>query len=292
MWRSIKIKLSIYGELIKYKLSLAVAVSAATGYVLCKNSPDPGILTLFAAIFLMASGSAALNQYTERNVDSIMERTRGRPLPSRKISPLTAKIVFILLLTTGSLLLLFSGFIPFTLGLLNIILYNLIYTSLKKKTSFSIIPGALVGAIPPIIGFTSAGGTVLNMKILLFSTFMFLWQIPHFWLLIIRYGKDYRDAGFITISNYLNEKQIKNITFWWILLTSLVLIFFSGLSNTFSRYFFYIVFILNPFFIFFFYKLLFSHKKLYSLKGAFIILNVFSILVMCLLVADSFLSGI
>jgi protoheme IX farnesyltransferase len=135
-----------------------------------------------------------MNQYTEREQDAIMSRTMERPIAAKKISLRFAFRVFSLLLLSGSCLLLLNGFIPFALGCLGVILYNLLYTSLKKITVLAIIPGALVGAIPPHIGYTSAGGTVLNNKILYFSVFMFLWQIPHFWLLLLRYGKEYQAA--------------------------------------------------------------------------------------------------
>jgi heme O synthase-like polyprenyltransferase len=107
---------------------------------------------------------------------------------------------------------------------------------------------------------------------------------------LIRYEK-YRNAGFITISDYLNEKQIKNIVFLWILLTSLLLMLFIGFTEIFGRYFSYLIFILNPVFIVTFSRLLFSQKESYSFRGAFIILNVFGILIMFLLIADSLLAG-
>jgi protoheme IX farnesyltransferase len=292
MQKKQQVKLSVYGELVKYKLSFAVSMSAGTGYLLYRNAPDPGIIPLLCGVFLLASGSAALNQYTERNIDAIMERTCRRPIPSHRISFIQVKRIFSLLIPAGSLIILMDGIIPFSLGILNVVLYNFVYTSLKKKTAFSIIPGALVGAIPPLIGFTSAGGTVLNSRILLFSVFMFLWQIPHFWLLLIKHGKEYRDAGIVTISDYLSDTQIKKVVFVWILFTSAMLLFFSGLSDIFSRYFLFTVLILNPFFIFFFYRLLFSERSYNNLKSAFLILNLFSVLIMLLLAADSVLSGL
>lgn len=292
MQKKLKVKLSDYGELVKYKLSIAVSVSAGTGYLLYRDASVPGIIPLLCGVFLLAAGAAALNQYTERSIDAIMERTCRRPIPSNRVTLREARYVFTFLITTGSLILLLNGIIPFFIGLFNVLLYNLIYTSLKKRSALSIIPGALVGAIPPLIGFTSAGGTVLNTKILLFASFMFLWQVPHFWLLLIRHGKEYRKAGFVTISDYLNDTQIKKITFFWILLTSFVLLLFSGFSDIFSSYFLYIVIILNPFFIFFFYRLLFSPKTYNNLKGAFILLNVFSVLIMLLLAADSVFQGL
>lgn len=279
------------GDLIKYKLSLAVAFSAGTGYFLYRNSFDLSLIPLLTGVFMLASGSAALNQFTEREQDSKMERTMGRAIPSKKMTLPAAVNLIAALMVSGSCLLLVNGIFPLVLGILNVILYNLVYTSLKKTTALAIIPGALVGAIPPVIGFTSAGGAIWDTKILLFSTLMFLWQMPHFWLLLIRYGREYRNAGFVTISDYLNNTQIRNIVFLWILLTSLFLMFFFGFTNLFGKIFSYLVLILNPLFIVFFYRMLFFQKKPNYLKGAFIMLNAFSILIMLLLIIDSLLTG-
>lgn len=286
-----EIRFTILGDLMKYKLSLAVTFSAGTGYFLFRNSFDSSFVPLLTGVFLLASGSAALNQYTERVQDSKMDRTMGRALPSKKITLPVAGNLIAVLMVSGCCLLLLNGIAPLVLGITTVILYNLVYTSLKKTTTLAIIPGALVGAIPPIIGFTSAGGGILDTKILLFSTFMFLWQMPHFWLLLIRYGDEYRNAGFVTISDYLNNKQIRNIVFFWILLTSFFLMFFFGFTNLFGKYFSYIVLILNPVFIVFFSRLLFFQQPNY-MKRAFIMINVFSILIMLLLIVDSLLTGV
>lgn len=146
--------LAIFADLIKYKLSLAVTLSSATGYFLFTNSPDYHLLFLAAGIFFLSSGAAVLNQYTERFADSMMERTRNRPIPSKRISETMALFISSILLILGCLFLYFNGLTPLILGILNVLLYNLLYTYLKKKTIFSIIPGALVGAVPPLIGFS------------------------------------------------------------------------------------------------------------------------------------------
>jgi len=291
MIKTHNINLFAFAELIKYKLSLAVAFSSVTGYFLYAGKPEAGLVPLITGTFLLASGSAVLNQYTERGADSKMERTSRRPLPLQKVSLSAVRRLIFILMTAGSLLLLLEGIVPFALGIINVILYNVIYTGLKKITPLAIIPGAIVGAVPPLIGFTSAGGTMLNPEILLFSGFMFLWQIPHFWLLLIRYSDDYRRAGFAAISDYLSEGQIKIIVFIWIMATSLLLMGYSAFTGIFTRYLSYLLLILNPLFIVLFYRMLFSGKNLTALKAAFVILNIFGFLFMFLLIADSILRG-
>jgi len=218
-----------------------------------------------------------------------MERTKGRPIPSERISAPAALQIALILLASGSLLLYFIGLLPFLLGIFNVALYNFVYTSLKKKSVLSIIPGALVGAIPPMIGYSSAGGTLLNLNIIVFASFMFLWQLPHFWLIIIKYGREYKSAGFATISNYLNEKQIRNLVFTWVLSSSFLLIAFFIHNEPFSKNILIIISALNVAFIAIFYRTLFSEKRQGDIKWAFILINLFSLMIMFLIITTSIL---
>jgi protoheme IX farnesyltransferase len=289
---NIKGNLLSVADLTKYKLSLAVVLSAVTGSFLHNNSIDSRLIFLAAGVFLLSSGAAALNQYTERKSDALMERTKNRPIPAGKISGGAAIMVSILLLFTGSLLLFRNGKGPLILGILNVLIYNLIYTYLKKRTVFSIIPGALVGAIPPMIGFASAGGVLSNPHILAFSAFMFLWQLPHFWLLLIKYGREYKSAGFATISNYLNETQIRYLVFIWVLFSSVFLALFFALSGALNKNIFYILSVLNIIFIILFFRLLFLKRLDREVRGAFILINTFGIIVMLLLIGASVLNAV
>ena len=280
----------VYTDLIKYKLSLAVTFSSVTGYFIYRNSFDESLLFLVAGVFLLASGSAALNQYSEREYDALMSRTKNRPLPLKKINSHIALKTSIMLLSAGFILTLFTGVIPSLLGLLNIGLYNLVYTRLKRITPFAILPGALVGAIPPVIGYTAAGGVYPGPAIILFSSFMFLWQLPHFWLIIIRYKDDFQSAGFKTFFNITSEKQVKMLIFIWILFSTLFLLCFSTLTLAFSSQVNYFLIPLNSFFILLFYKLLFRRDTPNSIKDAFIVINSFGFLIMILFIVNSFLS--
>jgi protoheme IX farnesyltransferase len=283
--------ISVYADLIKWKLSLAVVLSAITGYFLYNNIIDHHLLSLASGVFFLASGAAALNQYTEREYDSIMDRTKNRPVPSKKIDKNTALRISSGLLISGSLLLLVSGIVPFILGVINVLLYNLIYTYLKKRSVLSIIPGAFVGAVPPLIGFSSAGGEISNINILVFSGFMFLWQLPHFWLILVKYGREYEKAGFASLTSYLSDFQIKYLTFFWVIFTTCFLSVFGALSGSVNNYIIILLLILNTIFIFFFHSLLFSKKGSQEIKGAFILINSFSIIVMCVIIALSVLKN-
>lgn len=280
---------SILADLTKYRLSLAVVLSSVTGYFLAYCEPGISLLYLSAGVFLLSSGSAALNQYTERIADSLMERTRNRPLPSGRISNKNTLLLSILFFISGSLFLLMNGAIPLVLGLFTVLLYNVIYTRLKTRTIFSIIPGALVGAIPPLIGYSSAGSYQYSTDIIAFSTFMFVWQLPHFWLILIRHSKDYSAAGFATLSKYLNELQIRYLVFFWVLLTSAFIIVYFGLTETLSRNIFVSITLLNLTFIFLFHRLLFRKEGKSEVNGAFIMINSVSLLIMLFIIVESIL---
>ena len=163
-----------------------VTISAVTGYFLTGSSPGWGLLYLFTGVFFLAAGTTVLNQIQESKRDGLMTRTKHRPIPAGEISLLSASVVTGLLLACGTLLLSLNGWIPMALGLSNIVFYNLIYTPLKTRSWLAIIPGAVVGAVPPLMGWTSAGFYIFHLHAVFVAIFVFLWQIPHFWLLMIK----------------------------------------------------------------------------------------------------------
>jgi protoheme IX farnesyltransferase len=287
MYKSI----SVYADLIKYKLSFAVVLSSVTGYFLYSNTVNYHLFFLATGILLLSSGSAALNQYTEKRADSIMDRTKERPIPSKRISEKKALRIASFLLFTGCIFLYFNGITPFLLGIFSVLLYNPVYTHLKKLTVLSIIPGALVGALPPAIGFTSAGGSLLHQNNIAFSVFMFLWQLPHFWLIILKYGKEYKAAGFATISKYLSNSQIRYLVFFWVLSSTGFLFLFFILSDTLDKKMFIFLSIVNLIFISLFYRLLFLKREPLEIRGAFILINSFTFFLMLLLIAASILKS-
>lgn len=146
-----------------------------------------------------------------------------------------------------------------------------------------------MGAIPPLIGYSSAGGILPGNEIIMFSTFMFLWQLPHFWLILIRYRDDYSRAGFRTFKEQLSEYSIRLLIFCWVILTTASLVLFSVKGVVFSRVINSVIIILNILFILLFYSILFGKDKNRSVRGAFILINSFSLIIMILFIANSFL---
>jgi heme o synthase len=266
-------KLSVLFDLVKIRLSLAIVLSSVTGYLLSSLKISSGFLFMTAGILLISSGSIALNQYSEREYDSKMERTRKRPIPSGRIDACRALWISLLLIIAGSVLLMFAGSISLLIALGNVFLYNFIYTGLKKRTIFAIIPGAFVGAIPPLIGYSSSGATCLNNTIPAFFLFMLLWQLPHFMLIQISYSKDYRVAGFPTILDYATEKKVRFFIFIWLVFTGLLLIAFGLLA--FGRYLVYPLILINGTFIILLFRSLFIKT---TLRTAFLLVNSFGFL--------------
>ncbi len=205
-------------ELGKVRITAFVAISSALGYILPFGQIDLGLLLTILGVFILSFGSAALNQWQEVQPDSLMHRTKKRPLPTNLISKNKGLLISILTISSGLLILFINfGIIPYLLGVSAIIWYNFIYTPMKMKTALAVFPGALIGAIPPAIGWTSAGGSLSEPQIWALAFFFFIWQIPHFWLLLMVYDDDYRRGGFPTLTNIFSKTQLIRITYVWII---------------------------------------------------------------------------
>ena len=208
--------IAIYFRLTKSLLSLAIAMSACIGYFITGNDSASYIFVIFISVYLLSSGAAALNQYIERRTDSLMSRTAGRPIPAGQISPRHSLIISIIFIIAGATLLYQLSFIAMLLGILNVIIYNFIYTPLKYRTHLALLPGGVVGAIPPLIGWFASGISFLAPSIICFSLFMFFWQIPHFIILNIKYVSEYKAAGIVTLSGAFSSLNVKLIMLVWL----------------------------------------------------------------------------
>ncbi len=136
-------------------------------------------------------------------------------MPAGEITPSRAIIVSAALMLAGLSLAFLAGPAALILGLCAIIWYNGVYTRLKRITAFAAIPGAAVGTIPPALGWVS-GGAAFNAEIAAICFIFFLWQVPHFWLLILKHGKDYERAGLPSLTKIMSKAQIARITYVWI----------------------------------------------------------------------------
>lgn len=275
----------IYMELSKVRITFAVSLTTFVGYLLKSGSIDARLWATVGGLFLLACGSAALNQYQEWDTDAKMKRTQNRPIPSGKISPLHGLLFALTLISMGSAILFYySGFLALQLGILTLIWYNAFYTPLKKKSAFAVVPGSLIGALPPMVGYAAAGGSILDSEIIAFAFFMFMWQIPHFWLIVIRHGADYQEGGFPSITAIYSDKQIKGITFVWVTATAVasILMPFMGVFSALGLKL--ILFLFVAALIFAFSRLLVKHQEGMSVFKYFMGINAYLLAVLILIV--------
>ena len=191
---------STYIELTKPRISFMVLLTVAIGYALTPIATTAtsgwSLVHVLVGALLSCSGAGALNQYIERDTDSVMARTRFRPLPQHRV---TAEHVLALgtLLSTSGVAYLLVTTNPLTALVCSLTLtsYLLLYTPLKRISSLSTLVGAVPGALPPVMGWTAATGEIGYGAVVLFAI-LFLWQVPHFLAIGSMYREDYRDGGF------------------------------------------------------------------------------------------------
>lgn len=190
----------IYWEMFKPKLSGLSVSSTAVAYLLVGGSADGTLLALLAGAALLAAGSSFLNQLQEKEFDARMERTRGRALPQGRISEVEALSAGVLFALLGSILLaqLVHPLASFT-GVSILLVYNLLYTPLKRITTANTFVGAVAGGLPVVLGQVGAVGGLGDLGLLLFGI-VFLWQLPHFWAISFLYREDYRRGGYVMLS--------------------------------------------------------------------------------------------
>jgi len=271
--------------LIKYKVSIAVTFTAITGYIVFTGRFDLAVINLVVGVFFLASGSSAFNECQESNYDAKMPRTMNRPIPTGKLSLTEAIIISSVFCLVGLSILYFSfGLVTTLLGVLNLVWYNLIYTYLKRVSSFAVVPGSMVGAIPAFMGWTAGGGYVFEPTIIFIAFYLFIWQIPHFWLLMLKYGKEYEDAGFKTINQAVTAGNLKLVIFSWVIATSFSSIIVPLFLVTISLPFFLIIFALNLAFIGIFTKLSFGNVAELNFRKSFVSINLYMMIFMILLI--------
>ncbi|MCS7263171.1 MAG: heme o synthase [Aquificaceae bacterium] len=191
-----------YLLLTKPGIVLLVLITTLTGmYFAQRGFPDPQlVLWTLLGTGLASAGSAGLNQFFDRDIDAVMERTRDRPLPSGSINPRSALLFSLLLLGLSAVVMLTQvNLLATLLVLFASLFYVVVYTlTLKRRSSLATEVGGISGAMPPVVGYAAVKGEVGPEALVLFLI-MFLWQPPHFWVLAIKYAEDYKKAGIPTL---------------------------------------------------------------------------------------------
>jgi protoheme IX farnesyltransferase len=237
---------------------------------------------------MLATGAATLNSVQERRADKAMGRTRNRPLVQGVISRRRGLLQAQLLLGLGFFIL-YVGFptiAPVLAGILAVFLYNFLYTPLKHKTVWAIIPGALCGAIPPYIGWLAAGGSYFSPVIMGVVALFIVWQIPHFWLVVLDNQRDYHSSDIPSMLKMMPARSLGLVSIVWVLsLVTILHIIVLLLVEVPSPGRAIISF--GSFFFLLFYTYQLGFKKRLSYRFLFIALNIFMFMVMVILAYGS-----
>lgn len=276
-----------YLKLGKFTISIPVALTGFLGYFMINPVLDLPAFYTVTGIFLLSLASAALNQIQERHTDALMPRTRQRPLPSGQIT-LTAAILFsVLCAAAGTVLLMLTGYpLAAALGIFTLCWYNLVYTPLKRLTAFAVLPGAFIGALPPLIGWTAAGGDPLDMEIVVVAFLLFVGQMPHYWLLLLKVGKEFHQAGLPVITSLFDQRQIRNLSFIWIAATGVCVLMLPATPIIRHRAFSLLLIAAAIFFLIRMFLLSYKGNLVDHWKKAFITVNLFYLLIILVIIAD------
>src|SRR3954470_9769608 len=215
-------RMSDLAELVKARLTLLVLLTTAVGFYLGAEPPI-NYKALFQTVLgtaAAAAGAAALNQWWERRADALMRRTRTRPIPAGRMAPLQALVLGATLSVFGVVYLaIVCNALSAVLTAITIVIYIFAYTPMKRASTANTAVGAIPGAIPPMIGWAAARGTIDLGAWSLFAI-IFLWQLPHFFAIAWMYRDDYSRAGFRMISSddRTGERSASQSVFFCILL--------------------------------------------------------------------------
>jgi protoheme IX farnesyltransferase len=192
--------LKVFGRLVKFGIVSFVILSGLAGYTLALR-PDASIdwgqlLSLVFALFFLSAGSFAVNQAQEHKIDRLMQRTALRPIATGEVSLVQAWTIGLLFIFVGLAFALLCSWRTAAVGLATVVLYNGFYTLWWKRSwSFGAVPGAIPGALPVVMGYSALSTDLLRSELIYAFLIMFLWQMPHFWVLAIRYRHDYAQGS-------------------------------------------------------------------------------------------------
>jgi protoheme IX farnesyltransferase len=278
----------------RWKVNLALTFTCLCSYQLASGSIGIPGLAVVGGLFLFASGAALLNHLQELAVDACMPRTQLRPLISRIVSipsflvhAYISLFLGIGMIAMGSWLGTGNTMAAIALSLFSLFMYNLVYTPLKKASLWAPFPGAINGASPVLIGWAAGGGALMDTRIWVLFLFMFIWQIPHFFLLLFRFGSEYENAGLKVISSQLSKERLVRITYIWIITTGIAALMFP-LAGLIPFNMFSLVLVCFTLFILYEFKKILnpSWKDLYTPR-AFVKINLFGLTVIsCVLLSN------
>jgi heme o synthase len=219
-------RLADYWTLTKPEVNFLVLVSTLVGFYLAAHGAINGWLLFhtLAGTLLVASGTGTLNQDLERRTDAFMRRTANRPLPAGRLSHRAAFWFGILLaIAGGAELWIAANPLTSALALATLATYLIFYTPLKRRTPLCTLVGAFPGAMPPLIGWAAASGTIVSGEAWILYAVLFFWQFPHFMAIAWMYREDYAGAGYCVLPTGTKHMFVA----WQTLAPSLALFFCS-----------------------------------------------------------------
>jgi heme o synthase len=274
-------------HLSKFNIMLPVGLTGFTGYIIFKPLISIDLVLVSLGIFLMAVSASVLNQIQEKDLDSKMNRTHDRPIPAGRISLKNAIIYSVFCLVTGTFLIYYGGNVLASLiGLFTVLWYNGVYTFSKRITSFAVVPGALTGALPPLIGWVAAGGGIWDKPIIFIEFLFFIGQVPHFWLLIVKYGEEYSKAEIPSLTDIFNTEQINRLTFTWVITSVMAAVFLCYLEVIRNGPVILVLLIASAFLIWKFSALLRTGNEGRTSKKYSILLDLYFLMILILLISD------
>nr|WP_272881437.1 UbiA family prenyltransferase [Fundidesulfovibrio soli] len=200
--------------MVRPRLCFLAVVAALAGYVCFKPVADSGLACALAGALLLAAGSGALNQLQERATDRLMARTASRPLASGRLGVPQALVFIVTSLCLSLALLAQTDISAVAVWAVVLLVYNGLYTPLKRRTPFAILAGGIAGAMPPLLGWCAAGGEPSDCRALALSGMLYLWQVPHFWMLVRRHEGEYRAAGLPVFAGRLWGRSGFVVSIW------------------------------------------------------------------------------
>lgn len=225
-------RLAAWAEVFKWGRCLPAALSAGFGAILFRPVADMTLAAAIIGVLLLALGCAGLNSVQESKTDGFFSRTRRRPLVTGQLSRARVLVLSTVILVAG-LTFLATGhhapqWLPPVLGLGACLLYNGVYTPLKPVTVLALFPGGLAGGLPPLIGWTCSGGQLADPRAWMLVALFFLWQIPHYCLIVLLYRQDYRTVPYPSLIRLFSEDTLKGITLLWVIAFMVVALTLAG----------------------------------------------------------------
>ena len=281
----------IFFSLTKVRLALSVVFSTLAGYILAADKIQGlDMLLLLIGGYCMVGASNSFNQIIEKDKDALMNRTKNRPLPTKKITSSNAFWISVFLTITGIGILYTINYKTAFFAGLSVFIYTCIYTPLKSITPLSVFVGAIPGAIPFMLGWVAATNKFGIEPGTLFMI-QFFWQFPHFWALGWMLDDDYKKAGFNMLPTGQRDKKTAIQIILYVLWMIIISVFpYSGLTGSLTLSFYGVIIVLFVGIIMLFFAInLYNRMDINSAKNLFLYTIFYLTSIQLVYIIDKFL---